>query len=127
MKIYSGGRRSAFDPLNNPAVIMQDHILRGIPLQVINADQDKYFSGLARGFNDANLMPILRQIIDSRYVATGYGFLNFLSTIVGGGMVYVGGALQDAQVSLSIVYQISALIMLVATWSLFMVRIRKNR
>lgn len=82
--------------------------------------------GLARGFNDANLMPILRQIIDSRYVATGYGFLNFLSTIVGGGMVYVGGALQDAQVSLSIVYQISALIMLIATWSLFMVRIRKN-
>ena len=83
--------------------------------------------GLARGFNDANLMPILRQIIDSRYVATGYGFLNFLSTIVGGGMVYVGGALQDAQVSLSIVYQLSALIMLIATWSLFMVRIRKNR
>ena len=82
--------------------------------------------GLARGFNDANLMPILRQIIDSRYVATGYGFLNFLSTIVGGGMVYVGGALQDAQVSLSIVYQISALIMLIATWSLFMVKIRKN-
>jgi hypothetical protein len=40
--------------------------------------------------------------------------------------VYVGGALKDAQVSLSIVYQISAVIMLIATWSLFMVRIRKN-
>lgn len=81
--------------------------------------------GLARGFNDANLMPILRQIIDARYIATGYGFLNFLSTIVGGLMVYVGGALKDAQVSLAIVYQVSAVIMLVATWSLFMVKIKK--
>jgi len=81
--------------------------------------------GLARGFNDANLMPILRQIIDARYIATGYGFLNFLSTIVGGLMVYIGGALKDAQVSLSIIYQISAVIMLMATWSLFIVKIKK--
>ncbi|RZK56476.1 MAG: MFS transporter, partial [Pedobacter sp.] len=64
--------------------------------------------GLARGFNDANLMPILRQVADARYIATGYGVLNFLSTIVGGMMVYVGGALKDADVSLSIVYQFAA-------------------
>jgi len=46
--------------------------------------------GIARGFNDSNLMPILRQVIDSRYIATGYGYLNLLSTVVGGGMVYIG-------------------------------------
>ncbi|HEY0771780.1 MAG TPA: MFS transporter [Sphingobacteriaceae bacterium] len=80
--------------------------------------------GLARGFNDANLMPILRQVIDGRYIATGYGFLNFLSTIIGGGMVYIGGALKDAQVDLSIVYQVSAVLMLLATFSLLFVKPR---
>jgi MFS family permease len=80
--------------------------------------------GLARGFNDSNLMPILRQIADKRYIATGYGFLNFLSTIIGGVMVYVGGALKDAQVSLSIVYQFAAVAMLLATWALFGLKIK---
>ena len=85
-----------------------------------------FFFGIARGINDANLMPVLRQIADSRYIATGYGFLNFLSTIIGGLMVYVGGALKDAKVDLSIVYQVSAVIMLLATWSLFAVKIKKD-
>jgi MFS family permease len=82
--------------------------------------------GLARGFNDANLMPILRQIVDERYIATAYGFLNFLSTIIGGGMVYVGGALKDAQVSLSVVYQVSAVAIFVATLSLLAVRLKRS-
>ncbi|NEU07039.1 MFS transporter [Flavihumibacter sp. R14] len=81
--------------------------------------------GMARGFSDANLMPILRQVADSRYIATGYGFLNFLSTIIGGIMVYVGGALKDADVDLSIIYQVSAVLMLIATWSLFAIKIKK--
>lgn len=85
-----------------------------------------FFFGIARGINDANLMPVLRQIADSRYIATGYGFLNFLSTIIGGVMVYVGGALKDAKVDLSIVYQVCALLMLLATWSLFAIKIRKD-
>lgn len=80
--------------------------------------------GLARGFSDANLMPILRQVADSRYIATGYGFLNLLSSIVGGLMVYVGGALKDANVDLAIIYQASALLLIVATWSLFAIRIK---
>jgi MFS transporter, Spinster family, sphingosine-1-phosphate transporter len=79
--------------------------------------------GLARGFNDANLMPILRQVADSRYIATGYGFLNLLSTIIGGLMVYVGGALKDAQIGLSSIYQVAAVVMLLATMVLFAVRI----
>jgi predicted MFS family arabinose efflux permease len=82
--------------------------------------------GLARGFNDANMMPILRQVADGRYIATGYGFLNFLSTIVGGLMVYAGGALKDAQIDLSIIYQVSAVAMLLATWLLFAVKLKKN-
>ena len=82
--------------------------------------------GLARGFNDSNLMPILRQLVDTRYIATGYGFLNFLSTIIGGLMVYVGGALKDAKVDLSIVYQVAAVAMFLATLSLLAIRIKKS-
>jgi MFS family permease len=81
--------------------------------------------GLARGFSDANLMPILRQIVDNRYIATSYGFLNFLSTIIGGVMVYVGGSLKDARVDLSIIYQVSAVLLLIATWLLIAVKIKK--
>jgi MFS transporter, Spinster family, sphingosine-1-phosphate transporter len=82
--------------------------------------------GIARGFNDSNLMPVLRQVADTRYIATGYGFLNLLSTIIGGAMVYVGGALKDADVSLSVTYQVAAVCMLLATWCLFWVRTKRS-
>ena len=82
--------------------------------------------GLARGFNDANLMPVLCQVIDERYIATGYGFLNFLSTIVGGVMVYAGGLLRDANIGLSIIYGGSAILLLLAAWSLFLVKIKRQ-
>lgn len=80
--------------------------------------------GLGRGFNDANLMPLLRQIVEGRYVATAYGFLNCLSTIVGGIMVYLGGALMDAQIGLSIIYQFTAILLLCGTLSLLLVKIK---
>lgn len=80
--------------------------------------------GIARGTNDANLMPLLRQVINPRYIATGYGFLNFLSTIVGGVMVYLGGALKDANVNLSITFQVVAVLLLLTTLSLLFVKIR---
>lgn len=82
--------------------------------------------GLARGFNDANLMPLLRQVADSRYSATAYGFLNFLSTIVGGLMVYIGGALKDANVSLAVTYQVVAVGLLVAALLLLVVKINNK-
>lgn len=80
--------------------------------------------GLGRGFNDANLMPLLRQIVEGRYVATAYGFLNCLSTIVGGIMVYIGGALMDAQIGLSIIYQYTAVLLLAGSLALLWVKIR---
>src|SRR5690606_35903604 len=84
------------------------------------------FFGIARGFSDANLMPVLRQVVDSRYAATAYGILNFLSTIVGGLMVYVGGALKDAEIKLSIIYMIAAGLLLLATWSLIFVKVKRE-
>ena len=82
--------------------------------------------GLARGFTDANLMPVLRQIADERYIATGYGVLNFLGTVIGGLMVYVGGALKDARISLSLIYQASAILILIAAWLLFSLKIKNK-
>jgi MFS family permease len=82
--------------------------------------------GVARGFNDANLMPVLCQVVDERYIATSYGFLNFLSTIIGGLMVYVGGVLRDENVSLSVIYGCSAIALLLAAWSLLWVKINRE-
>jgi len=82
--------------------------------------------GIARGFSDANLMPIVRQVADSRYAATAYGLLNFLSTIAGGLMVYVGGALKDAAINLSAIYIVAAGLLLLATWSLLFIKVKKE-
>lgn len=64
--------------------------------------------GLGRGFYDSNQMPILRSLIDDRYSATGYGFLNCGSVLMGGVMIYAGGSLKDRGVSLEHVFQSSA-------------------
>lgn len=82
--------------------------------------------GIARGFSDANLMPVVRQVVDGRYAATAYGILNFLSTIAGGLMVYVGGALKDAEIKLSAIYIVAAGLLLLGTWSLLLIKVKKE-
>lgn len=83
--------------------------------------------GLGRGFSDTSTMPILCQIVDRRYRATGYGFLNLFSTFVGGAMIYAGGALRDANVDLSKVFQFSAIGLVVAALSLLLIRPNRDR
>jgi MFS family permease len=78
--------------------------------------------GLARGFFDANLMPILRNLVGSRHSATGYGFLNFISSAAGGAMVYGGGVLKDRHVDLGHVFQGCALALAIVACMLFMMR-----
>ena len=53
-------------------------------------------------------MPILCQVSDSRYRATGYGVLNMFSCIVGGLTVYIGGVLRDAQINVGTLFQCAA-------------------
>lgn len=60
--------------------------------------------GFARAFADCNMMPILCQVTDPRYRATGYGVLNLCSTIVGGFTIYAGGALRDAKIDVSLIF-----------------------
>ena len=81
--------------------------------------------GLARGFADANGMPILCQIVGGKYRATGYGFLNLFSTFTGGGMIYAGGALRDANISLVKVFQASAIGLVIA--GVVLLAVRPNR
>jgi len=82
--------------------------------------------GLTRSFSDANLMPILCEVADSRYRATGYGVLNMFSCLVGGLTVYLGGVLRDAHISVSTLFMAAAAGMLVCGVLMAMVRPQVN-
>lgn len=60
--------------------------------------------GITRAFPDVNMMPILFDITDPRYRATGYGILSAFATTAGAGVIYLGGVLRDAQVSVTHVF-----------------------
>jgi MFS family permease len=77
---------------------------------------------VTRSFGDSNMMPMLCMVADPRYRATGYGILNFFSTIIGGLGLFAGGILRDADVNLSRMYQFAALTMLLCAAFLFMAR-----
>jgi len=64
--------------------------------------------GLTRAFADANTMPILCLVADPRYRATGLGVMNLVACTVGGITIYAGGAIRDAKVDLSLVFQFGA-------------------
>lgn len=80
------------------------------------------FLGLGMGFYSANTMPILRQVTNERYSATGMGILGGASCIAGGLMTYAGGALRDNHVDLSLSFQATAVGVLIA--GLLLLRIR---
>jgi MFS family permease len=82
--------------------------------------------GLAKGLHDANFMPIICQVVDERYRATGYGIMSFFSVIAGGLMIYIGGALKDADISLAVVYQVSAVGVFVSGLILLALRPKKE-
>jgi MFS transporter, Spinster family, sphingosine-1-phosphate transporter len=82
--------------------------------------------GLGRGFSDTSTMPILCQVVSARYRATGYGFLNLFSTFVGGIMIYEGGALRDAQVGLSGIFQAAAVGLVIAGLVLLALKPRRE-
>lgn len=72
-----------------------------------------------RPFIDANMMPILERMIDKRFLATGYGILNFCSCLVGGIGIYAAGVLRDAEISLSAIFQVAAITMIICAITLF--------
>lgn len=64
--------------------------------------------GVAQGFLDANLMPMLRNVAGRNVAATGYGLLNFISCATGGVMVAFGGKLKDSGLGFETLFRISA-------------------
>lgn len=78
--------------------------------------------GLMRSFADVNMMPILCLVADSRYRATGYGILNMFACFVGGLTIYVGGALRDAKIDVSKIFQFSSACLIAAALLLFFVK-----
>jgi MFS family permease len=82
---------------------------------------------LTSKFTDSNMMPMLCLIVDHRYRATGYGILNMMSTVVGGLGVYVAGAMRDAKIGLSLVYQTSSIALIVCIGILFLVLITAKK
>jgi predicted MFS family arabinose efflux permease len=82
--------------------------------------------GIAKGFHDSNFMPIISQVVDKRYRATGYGMMSFFSVITGAIMIYAGGALKDANISLSFIFQISAVGVLLAGLILLTLKLKKE-
>jgi MFS family permease len=75
-----------------------------------------------RAFCDANTMPILCMVVNSRYRATGFGILNMFATIVGGIGLYAGGVLRDLHVNLSLMYQVAALLIVICALLVAMVK-----
>jgi nitrate/nitrite transporter NarK len=78
--------------------------------------------GLTRMFSDANIMPILCLIVDSRYRATGYGVLNLFACVIGGLGLYAGGVLRDRQVGMGLIFQASAFLMMICIILLYLVK-----
>ncbi len=73
-------------------------------------------------FVNANMMAILCTITDARYRATGYGILNFFSCFIGGITIYLGGALRDAQIPVTVIFNASVLILLLCAGVLYLIR-----
>lgn len=82
--------------------------------------------GFTRSFTDANLMPVLCLIIDSRYLATSYGILNLFACIIGGLGIYATGLMRDSQINLSTIFQSAAVIMIVSAILLYNVKPKKS-
>lgn len=82
--------------------------------------------GVSRGFSDSNMMPILCQVADPRYRATGYGIMNCFSCLTGGVMIYAGGWLKDRNIGLNTSFQFAAAALIVAALLLLLVRPRRD-
>lgn len=78
--------------------------------------------GIGRHFVDANTMPILCLVVDSRYRATSWGISTFFSCVVGAAGIYAGGILRDAHVDVSRVFQFAAANLVVGAFLVFHLR-----
>ncbi len=91
-----------------------------LPLTIISF----MFFSFTRVFADANLMPILCQVVDEKHRSSGMGVINACACIVGGIGLYAGGILRDSNVDLGTMFQVAALIMLLCIAALYRINPR---
>jgi MFS family permease len=77
---------------------------------------------MASTFSDANIMPILCLISDSRYRATGFGILNLFACVIGGIGLYMAGVLRDRQVDLGKMFQFASILMILCIGLLYLIK-----
>ncbi len=82
--------------------------------------------GLSKGNHDANFMPIITQVVDKKYQATGYGIMSFFGVMSGAIMIWVGGYLKDIGISLDLVFKIAAVGILISGFVLMAIRPNKT-
>jgi hypothetical protein len=82
--------------------------------------------GVAQGAMDATLMPVLRNTIDERFAATGYGLLNLTSVGAGALVSWLGGSLKDSGTPLSQVLSLAGILMVLCGVILFLLPKKDN-
>ncbi len=65
-------------------------------------------------FTAANMMPVLCEVVDRRYRATGYGVVNMMYSLGGGLGIYAAGVLRDRKVAPSITFDLVALFLFIS-------------
>ncbi|AWO00338.1 MFS transporter [Chitinophaga alhagiae] len=75
-----------------------------------------------RIFGDANLMPMLCEIVGPEFRSSAYGTLNAVGCLVGGLGLYAGGMLRDRHLDLRLMFQLSAIVLLLAVVMLLLIR-----
>lgn len=83
-------------------------------------------AGMSQGFLDSNLMPAACTVSSVRHRATAYGLLNFVGTMAGGVMTYVGGMLKERNVPFGDMFQAAGVMILFAGLLLLLVRPRQG-
>lgn len=74
------------------------------------------------GFVEANAMPMLCEIVDSRYRATAYGLINMMAAAGGGLGIYYSGVLRDLKVDLHIVFDVLAVVAVLCALMFYLVK-----
>ncbi|MBR5523379.1 MAG: MFS transporter [Akkermansia sp.] len=82
--------------------------------------------GIAQGAMDATLMPVLRNTIDERFSATGYGFLNLTSVGAGALVAWLGGWMKDEGIALTTLLAMGGVAMVLCGIILFCLPKKEN-
>ncbi len=82
--------------------------------------------GLGWGLFDCNNMPILCQITAPAYRATGYGFMNLVSSSVGAAATVALGWMRDHGIAFSLAFAVSAAVALLSAGLILLVKPRAD-